>query len=59
MVFQHIESVKVDNFQHLHYFTEYGRLALEDSGQVPFQKLQYLVRDWQVTCLDGDLDLVI
>ena len=34
--------------QHLHYFTEYGRLALEDSGQVPFQKLQYLVRDWQV-----------
>ena len=37
-----------DDLQHLHYFTEYGRLAMEDSGEVPFQKLQFVVRDWQV-----------
>lgn len=27
-------------------FTEYGKLALEDSGNKPFQKLVFVVRDW-------------
>lgn len=33
--------------QHLQLFTEYGRLALEESSETkPFQALIFLVRDW-------------
>jgi len=47
LVYNLTNNIQEDDLQHLHYFTEYGRLALEDSGQIPFQKLQFLVRDWQ------------
>ncbi|CAH8873877.1 unnamed protein product [Trichobilharzia szidati] len=40
-------NIQEDHLQHLHLFTEYGRLALESevSGS-PFQHLLFLVRDW-------------
>ena len=47
LVYNLFNNIQEDDLQHLHYFTEYGRLALEDSDQAPFQKLQFLVRDWQ------------
>ena len=53
LVYNLFNNIQEDDLQHLHYFTEYGRLALEDSGQIPFQKLQFLVRDWQVTTVFG------
>jgi atlastin len=39
-------NIQEDDLQHLQLFTEYGRLALEDCADTPFQKLTFLVRDW-------------
>jgi atlastin len=51
-----ISSVQVYNLSHLVHepdltnlqlFTEYGRLAMDKGGKSAFQKLLFLVRDWQ------------
>lgn len=41
-----MQNIQEDDLQHLHLFSEIGRLAANDRRQ-PFQKLLFLVRDWQ------------
>lgn len=41
-----MQNIREDDLQHLELFSEYGRIAMEQSNQKPFQKLLFLVRDW-------------
>ncbi|KAF1374540.1 atlastin-1 isoform X1 [Sander lucioperca] len=40
------QNVQEDDLQHLQLFTEYGRLAMEETFLKPFQSMIFLVRDW-------------
>ncbi|KAF6202674.1 hypothetical protein GE061_003074 [Apolygus lucorum] len=43
------QNIQEDDLQHLQLFSDYGKLAMLDSGKIPFQKLYFLVRDWFYT----------
>ncbi|XP_054157456.1 atlastin-3-like [Oppia nitens] len=45
-VFNLMHNLQEDNLQVLEIFTEYGRLAQEETDEKPFQKLVFLIRDW-------------
>lgn len=48
LVYNISQNIQEDDLQHLELFTEYGRLTVleGENGEKPFQKLQFLVRDW-------------
>ncbi|XP_077493435.1 atlastin-1-like isoform X1 [Amblyomma americanum] len=45
-VYNIFRNIQEDHLQHLQFSSEYGRLAQEETGVVPFQRLVFLVRDW-------------
>lgn len=47
------ENIREDHLQHLQLFTEYGRLALEQTNAKPFQHLLFIARDWPFAIESG------
>ncbi|XP_072101801.1 atlastin-3-like isoform X2 [Mobula birostris] len=45
-VYNLTSNIQEDDLQHLQLFTEYGRLAMDETSIKPFQTLVFLVRDW-------------
>ncbi|XP_065207984.1 atlastin-like [Planococcus citri] len=45
-VYNLFHNIQEDDLQHLELFSKYGCLAMEETGHKPFQKLQFLIRDW-------------
>lgn len=41
-----MQNVQEDDLQHLQLFTEYGRLVMQQTDDIPFQNLLFIVRDW-------------
>lgn len=41
-----MQNIQENDLEHLELFTQYGRLAMQNSTEMPFQNLLFIVRDW-------------
>lgn len=46
-IYNIMQQIQEDDLQNLQLFTEYGRLALNEGYESPFQNLMFLIRDWR------------
>jgi len=46
-IFNLMGNLQSDDLEHLQLFTEYGKMVLDDNNEKPFQKIMFLIRDWQ------------
>ncbi|KAK8778038.1 hypothetical protein V5799_020622 [Amblyomma americanum] len=46
-VYNVLRNIQEDQLQHLQLFAEYGKLAQKGARNEPFQRLVFLVRDWE------------
>lgn len=55
-----MQNIQENDLEHLELFTQYGRLAMQNTTEMPFQKLLFIVRDWPYPETNyGDGKLVI
>ncbi|KDR14875.1 atlastin-like [Zootermopsis nevadensis] len=45
-IYNLMNNIQENHLQYLELFADYGKKMVEDSNEKPFQKLQFLVRDW-------------
>lgn len=41
-----MNNIRENDLEHLELFTEYSRLALQQTNEKPFQYLLFIIRDW-------------
>lgn len=45
-IYNLMQNIQENDLQHLELFTEYGKMAMDKTNHKPYQRMQFLIRDW-------------